>query len=229
MTDLISPRQIARRAVFSRRAVYREGPPGAEPVKRSHLTRALHLVLLLAVAHQLLNSEFMSRPEHGAPASVLFVMHEYVGLASFGVVLAFWVWTLIRRGETRVDTLFPWLFPARMREIFTEITGAAGLTGMELVERAGAILAGAVHGLGLLVVSGMAVTGTVYYFTTGTPLAEQVLDLHRLIANLMWAYLIGHGGVAVLHHLLGSDLFLRMFWIRTGRRIRAREQVEAPR
>ncbi len=227
---MLSPRQIARRALFSRRAVYLEEPPGADKVKRSNLTRVLHLVLLVAVVHQLLNSEFMSQPEPGDAPSVLYEMHEYIGLASFGVVLAFWVWTLVRRGETRLDTLFPWLFPMRMREIFSEITGAAGvLHGMELFERVSGILAGAVHGLGLLVVTGMAVTGAVYYFTLGMPLAHEALDLHKLMANLTWAYLIGHGAVAVLRHLLGSDVVLRMFWIRRGRRIRAREPVESRR
>jgi cytochrome b561 len=229
MKSLISPRQIARRAVLSRRAIYQDEPAGANTVKRSALTRILHLVLLLAVAHQLLNSEFMSRPEHGEPASVLYVMHEYTGLGSFGVVLAFWVWALLRRGETRLDKLFPWLFPARMREIFSEIRSSKGLSGAAIFQRLSPILAGAVHGLGLLVVSSMAITGTIYYFTAGTPLAEQVLDLHSLISNLMWAYLIGHGGVALLHHLLGSDILRPMFWIKRGRVVRAPEAVEARR
>ena len=212
--------------MFSRRAVYRDESAGADTVKRSNLTRLLHLVLLIAVVHQLLNSEFMQRPEPGDAPSLLYLMHEYIGLASFGVVLAFWVWTLARRGETRLSALFPWLFPVRMREIFTEITGAAGmLHDIELFERVSGILAGAVHGLGLLVVTGMAVTGTVYYFAVGTPLAHQALGLHRLTANLMWAYLIGHGAMAVLHHLLGSDVLVRMFWIRRGRRVPAREKV----
>jgi cytochrome b561 len=181
------------------------------------------------VLHQLLNSEFMSRPEAGDAPSVLYLMHEYIGLASFGVVLAFWVWTLVRRGETRLDAMFPWLFPARMRAIFVEITAAGVLRGEEMFERVSEILAGAVHGLGLLVVTGMAVTGTVYYFANGTPWAHEALGLHRLMANLMWAYLLGHGAVAILHHLLGSDVVLRMFWIRRGRRIRAREAAKSRR
>jgi len=226
--NLISPRQIVRRALFSRRAVYRDGSASPDTVKRSNLTRLLHFVLLIAVAHQLLNSEFMRRPEPGDAPSLLYELHEYIGLASFGVVFLFWVWTLARRGETRLSALFPWLFPVRMREIFSEITGAAGvLHDMDLFERVSGILAGAVHGLGLLVVTGMAVTGTVYYFAIGTPLAHQALALHRLLANLMWAYLIGHGAMAVLHHLLGSDVLRRMFWIRRGRLVRAR--VESPR
>jgi hypothetical protein len=43
------------------------------------------------------------------------------------------------------------------------------------------------------------------------------------------AYLIGHGGVAVLHHLLGSDVLRRRFWIRRGRRIPVRDTVVSRR
>lgn len=227
--NLLSPRQIARRAVFSSRAVYLEEPASAETVKRSNLTRLLHVVLLVSVIHQLLNSEFMHRPDPGDAPSVLYIMHEYIGLGSFGVVMAFWIWTLVRRGETRLETLFPWLFPSRMREIFSEITDTRTWRGAIAFERVGGILAGAVHGLGLLVVTFMAITGTVYYFEIATPWAHQALALHRLMANLMWAYLIGHAGVAVLHHLLGSDILRRMFWIRRGRLIRAREPAESRR
>jgi len=155
--NVISPRQIARRAVFSSRAVYLEESAGAETVKRSNLTRLLHVALLVAVIHQLLNSEFMSSPEAGEAPSLLYIMHEYTGLGSFAVVLAFWAWTLARRGETRLSTLFPWLFPSRMREIFTEITDARTWQGAIAFQRVGGILAGAVHGLGLLVVTAMAV------------------------------------------------------------------------
>ena len=43
-------------------------------------------------------------------------------------------------------------------------------------------------GLGLLVMTGMAVTGSAYFFLSGT-LAHTALSLHSLMANLVWAYL----------------------------------------
>jgi hypothetical protein len=61
----------------------------------------------------------------------------------------------------------------------------------------------------------MAATGTVYFFATPS-IAHNALALHRLFANLMWAYILGHAGIAVLHHLLGIDILRRMFWIRRG-------------
>jgi cytochrome b561 len=73
-------------------------------------------------------------------------------------------------------------------------------------------LASAIHGLGLLVLTAMAVTGAVYFAADGTPVGRACLTLHKMAANLMWAYLIGHAGLAALHRLLGSDIFSRMFW-----------------
>jgi hypothetical protein len=78
-----------------------------------------------------------------------------------------------------------------------------------------------VHGLGLLTVTAMAATGTVLFFSGGV-VFHDAMALHRMIANLMWAYLIGHSGLAALHHLLGSDLLRRMFWIRRGITINTR-------
>ncbi|MBV8663819.1 MAG: cytochrome b/b6 domain-containing protein, partial [Hyphomicrobiales bacterium] len=48
-----------------------------------------------------------------------------------------------------------------------------------------------------------------------------VLGLHRLAANLMWAYVIGHASVAVLHQALGDDIFSRMFWPRRRKTVSA--------
>jgi cytochrome b561 len=33
----------------------------------------------------------------------------------------------------------------------------------------------------------------------------------------MWAYLIGHALVALVHHALGDDIFSRMFWVKRRR------------
>ena len=68
------------------------------------------------------------------------------------------------------------------------------------------------HGLGLLAVTAMAATGTVWFFTHGTPAAHLAMDVHKVVANLVWAYLFAHAGLATVHWLLGSDIFSRMFW-----------------
>ena len=73
-------------------------------------------------------------------------------------------------------------------------------------------LATAVHGLGLLTVTAMAVTGAAFALL-GLPRdqARLVLQIHKLVANLMWAYLIAHAGLAVLHQFLGQPVIKRIF------------------
>ncbi len=44
-----------------------------------------------------------------------------------------------------------------------------------------------------------------------------VLELHQAEANLMWAYLVGHAAMALLHHFLGEATLRRMFSFKAGR------------
>jgi len=89
---------------------------------------------------------------------------------------------------------------------------ARGAMVGKLVDDRDSALAEAVHGLGLLVVSLMTLTGTIWLLAaTGTPFGHVALNIHKLFANLMWAYLVVHAGLGVLHYLLGSDIFSRMF------------------
>jgi cytochrome b561 len=211
----LSPTQVARRAVLARDAIYQRAD--THGAGRSHATRALHLLLLVTVVHQLISSKVIHRPLPGDAPSLLYRLHEYIGIASLGVVLAFWLWTLLRHGETKLGALVPWLSRRRIVAIIDDIVaqGRAMRQGDFSGESSGA-LASAVHGLGLLTVTAMAATGTVYFVMHGTGTAREALSLHRTVANLMWAYLIGHAGMATLHHLLGSDILRRMFWIRRG-------------
>lgn len=184
-------------------------------IARSRTTRVIHLLLLSSVIAQLTTSQFMRRPFPGETPAATYTWHEYVGLGSLGIVGAFWLWTMIRHGETRLGRLLPWLSSAGRSAVFGD--AAAQLRLMARLKAPGdedGALASAVHGLGLLVVTAMAVTGTVYYFGPHSLIGRPALTLHKVLANLTWAYLIGHAGLALLHHLLGSDIFSRMFWKR---------------
>lgn len=212
---LHSPRHILRRSVLARNAVYQT--PGAGTVRRSNATRVLHLLLLITVIHQLASSQFIERPMPGEAPSLLFSLHEYIGMASFAVVLAFWIWALVRQGETRLGKLFPWFSPRAAWDVVQDaIAQVMAVLRRDLTHEGSGDMASAVHGLGLLTVTAMAATGTVYFLFRGNALAHQALSLHGAIANLMWVYLFGHAGIAALHHLLGSDILRRMFWIGRG-------------
>jgi cytochrome b561 len=219
----ISLRQIARRAVLAPHASYRSG--ANEGAARSQTTRVLHVLLLLAVLHQLTNSEVINRPLPGDAPSTLFLLHEYVGMASLAVVCVFWLWTLVRRGETSAAKLFPWLSPRRIKAIVADgVDQFQALRRGDFADDGSGAIASAVHGLGLLTITAMAATGTVLFFASGS-VFHYAMSLHRVIANVMWIYLIGHAAAVVAHHLLGSDILRRMFWIRSGTTIATRQPI----
>jgi cytochrome b561 len=184
-------------------------------IVRSPATRVLHLLLLLAVLHQLIDSQFMDKPLPGEEPSLIFILHGYIGLASVGVVAAFWVWTMIRQGETSLGRLLPWFSLMRLRDVAADaVRQLHRLARLQAPTDEDGAMTSAVHGLGLLTVTMMVATGTLYYFTEGSPFGRSALSMHKLFANVMWVYLVAHAGLAVLHHLLGSDIFSRMFWSR---------------
>lgn len=181
---------------------------------RSITTRILHFLLLAIVIHQLIGSNFIERPLPGEAPELPYQLHTWVGIAGFIAVFAFWIWSLIRRGETSFSALIPWFSSAHRQALSADIRKHMRLlSAFRLPDDDHGGLSSAVHGLGLLVVTAMATTGTLYYFVfQGTSLGRFILEVHETLSALMWAYLIGHAALAVIHHLIGHPIFARMFW-----------------
>jgi len=186
---------------------------------KSNLTRVLHLALLAIVLHQVIGSAFVERPLPGDDPEWPFLLHVWSGVAGLQVLLAFWVWTLVRdRHETPFSTLVPWVFPRRMIAIFAEVGDLVrDLMARRVPSFDFPAIAGVVHGLGLLLATLLAVSGSLWYFVlNGTFAGRVVLLIHELAGNLMWAYLVGHVSMALLHHFVGEDRLMKMFWLRRG-------------
>lgn len=177
----------------------------------SLLTRILHLLLLLAVLHQLIGSTFMEEPKPGLSEDPLFQFHEWGGLTSLGLVSVFWLWAIVRRGETSFGALLPWFSAHRLAEVWTDLKShGQALMRFRLPDDRTGALASAVHGLGLLIVTAMALTGAASLVATDG-VAEPIHELHKFLGNFMWAYLVGHASLAVIHHVAGSDVLRQMF------------------
>ncbi|MBT9385224.1 cytochrome b/b6 domain-containing protein [Pseudooceanicola sp. CBS1P-1] len=192
-------------------------PSSRPPLATRHAlpTRLLHAGLALAILVQLLTSLGMEPEEHGHAGNLLYTFHELGGLASLGLVLAFWLWTLARRRGSAPGALFPWL-SARRRGLLGADIGQhlRQLSRLRFPEHGPETpLASAVHGLGLCLMTVMAATGTLYLLS-GAPdpeAAGAIMLIHKALANLVWAYLIGHAAMAVLAHLL-SGFDIREMW-----------------
>lgn len=188
-------------------------------MKRVVATRLLHFALAAAVIHQLIGSYVMHSPRpSGRQGNFAFSLHEYVGLASVAVLFLFWIWVVIRHREHGFSDLVPWFSAAKRRALINDLRrhlAALSRFRLPLPARESA-LASSTHGLGLIVASIMAITGAVVYFQMGpdgslTELGRSALWIHRPVANLMWAYLIGHASIALLHQMSGHQVFQRMF------------------
>ena len=185
--------------------------PTPETLRRTLATRLLHGSLLVSVLWQLIGSNFIERPRVNQPANVFYEVHGIVGLVTLALVVIFWLWTVLRRHETHFAALFPWLSAARLKAVGADLSQHWA----ELKQRrlpggeAETPLASAVHGLGLLAALAMGATGA-WLYTLPIP-GGMVLDVHKLVANLMWAYVVGHAGLAVMHQLLGHRVLQRIF------------------
>lgn len=195
------------------------------PPNRSLTTKFFHLLIMLIVLHQLLVSSVMEGPNRGRPGDWFYELHEWGGLAGLGLLTLFWLWVFVRRNETPVSAMLPWFSSARRVALVEDLRlHIAALKDRHWPQSTNDAMASATHGLGLLTAMAMAATGAAtLLWPGGSALHATVLSTHKVLANLMWAYLIGHASIAVLHHFAGDDSLKRMFRIRQPRDKPAKE------
>ncbi len=191
------------------------GSPALRDQGHGRSTRIVHAGLAAAIVAQLVSSQVMNPDGAG---NSYFALHRYSGLAAFGLIVAFWGLAAWRRRGTPVSLLVPWFSGRRLRALWADIQlHMRSLLRLSLPPHAAeSAMASAIHGLGLLLITVMAASGTQYYFiNTGDPDAGGLIGLtmtvHKIFANLVWVYLIGHAGMAVVAHF-GGTLSLRHMW-----------------
>lgn len=184
-------------------------------MKKHIFTRILHAVLAVAVIHQLVVSTFMQAPLDGKAEDFAFELHETVGFVAFGIVILFWVWVIVRGVDTSIKSLFPWFTSVNRKQVFGDIREAlhALVHGHKPALSIESSLASAVHGLGLLLVLAMALTGSGWLLLEGQneQVANSIIEIHTTLSLLVWVYLIAHAAMAVLHDLYGQPVLRRIF------------------
>lgn len=188
------------------------------------LTRWLHAGFVLGVPLQLFSESFMKYPKlvDGVPRvrtaaeANFFEMHEFVGMTLLVIVVSHILWSASRAGGG-LGRLFPYFRSGGMAALSAELKQVPGWFSGKLHATAeDSVLAGAVHGLGLLLILAMASTGATIFFgmdeVTGhmSSFVHDMKELHEGFGSLVWAYLIGHVGMVVLHRIKGHDLLSRI-------------------
>ncbi len=167
---------------------------------RSAVTKILHWLAALAIIAQLGLSLVMQSPSRNRPGDSFFEIHEKVGIAATAILVSFWIWSVIRSGETRLVAFFPWFSLKQLGSVAADAKRLFAPLEPCSTERP---FASAIHGLGLIVATVMALSGVLGYFVAS---AKPLLEVHETAAPLMWAYLIGHVAVSLLHELRGEPI-----------------------
>lgn len=188
------------------------------PAKFGRITRLFHAGLAIAIVLQLASSQLMQVPRGTRPANWAFEVHEYSGVAALALALCLWVVVMVRVGGTDAGALVPWFSATRRATFVVDLKAHwVAIKKFQLpAYNENSRFVSAIHGAGLLLMTAMATTGTMYVIAGQVGLQDSgalhfAMEVHGIAGNLVWAYLIGHAGFAVIHHFK-KDMNLRDMW-----------------
>ncbi len=190
-------------------------------MRYDRVTRWLHMGIVLMTAVQLTTSQFMELPDPGGIPAIqftLFKIHRLSGITILTLLALHWIWGLTGHTAGGWGNLFPWFSKKRLGNVVSDLKSMPSLIrgGFPGQNDQGTAIAGAVHGLGLLTATGMGLTGSLLFFGIKSDGAmnasvSPVVEIHQFISNFLWAFIIGHMGMAILHQWQGDKVLTRMF------------------
>lgn len=194
---------------------------GSSPRPHAFRTRLLHSFIAVMVISQLATSKFMVTPGKNREEDLLFEIHEYTGIVTFVLILGLWAYTFLRERGTRPGLLFPWISGKALSALVTDTrVHLQALKKFRLPDHVqNSPLASAVHGLGILLIVMMTTTGVTWFVgmqfgDMAQSLAKAAKEVHELFSNLVWAYLIGHAGIALINQFAGKQALSDMWSVR---------------
>jgi cytochrome b561 len=193
-----------------------------DPDQHALSTRLVHAGLALSICSQLATSLIMQGPTDTSVGDAMFQLHRYSGFAALALAVVFWITLMFRRRGTAPSALFPWFSGDRRRAFATDLINhlRTVVRGRLPPDEETGPLASAIHGIGLLLMTAMAVSGGVYAaqvwagLQTPEPDGSLAMTVHFALANLVWVYLIAHSGMATIHHFAQSAPLGKMWRVK---------------
>ncbi len=180
--------------------------------------RWLHAGVAAGAVFQLLTSLILLPPDEKGSAFAHAVMetHEISGLVVAAFVAAHLLWSIRARGDQHASLRILFSF-SQWREAFSLIkTLASILFGKTNMPEPGNSLARIVEMMGILVMVAIAVTGVAMWFILPenslnmSPTVDLLMNIHSLLSNLLWVYVIGHVFMVWAHIRAGDPVIQRV-------------------
>ena len=168
------------------------------------VVRFLHITILCLVLSQIIVSNFMGFTDNGeiSKKTVEYYgtwIHIATGLSLLPLTFVFVYIELKRHG---IKYFFPYFYG----DFFQLKKDIKQLKEFELPEPSAYGIATIVQGLGLGALTLVVLSGFTWFLSWiyMAPWADSIKELHELLTGLIEAYVLGHGGMGMLH------LFLRL-------------------
>jgi cytochrome b561 len=187
-------------------------------MKFGRLTRILHALIAIGISLELLVSLVMKAPKLGRAVTPLqsfgYAVHEMVGMAVFVVLFLHWIAFVTGHAHKGIGHFFPWFSNARMHAVLSDIRELLILNVGDPEQEDS--FSGAIEGLGFIVGSILAVSGTVLFFGIAksgamSAATHAVKEFHEFWGPVLWGYLGIHAGATMVHLGLGHRSILSIF------------------
>jgi len=189
-------------------------------MRHDRTIRIMHIFIILTVFTQLLTELFMQVPKPGESmdklTGLIFSAHEIMGMVVLIIMIIYLM--IVGDNEQHRNRLFPWLLPEGRTGLITEFKrDVPGWFKGTLAKPEDAhLIAGSVHGLGVILVFLLGLTGCIIYLGmkhdgSMPPAIKSIRELHELLGTLLWIFIIGHLLMAAAHQFKGHRVLQGMF------------------
>jgi len=189
-------------------------------MKYDRSIRILHFGIALSILLQLLGAELIGFPEPGHSGrgiETLFIgIHEAIGSIALILVCVYLI--VVLDEAVGRERLFPWMNAAGRHNIQMEIRRdiPGWLHGKLLPPEESHFVSGAIHGAGIALALSLGLTGSMLFLGIGPhgeipPDIRVIWEFHSVMATMMWFFVAGHAGMALVHEFKRHGVLREMF------------------
>jgi len=160
------------------------------------------------------------RPHHPPPDTIeklFLILHQFNGFIVL-ILLGLRLMSLLGDAGEEKERLFPWLSAKGRQLLIHDLRYELPLWlhgKLKSLDEKN-VIAATVHGLGICLALALGLSGMVVFLGTHTDGSMEtpiqfVKSCHDALATLMWVFLFGHAGMALMHQLAGQQALRKIF------------------